>query len=94
MVTHKQIWWDKESLTQHIITQHLPFQIFIQLTYHVSLYRIGRVTRFPKRMRAGDASLTFSSSNSLLISFVFGGLLVTSVPLVTIMSHNRPLFLI
>ena len=32
MATHKKIWWDNESLTQHIITQHLPFQIFIQLT--------------------------------------------------------------
>ena len=35
MVTDKQIWWDKESLAQHIVTQHFPFQIFIQLTYHV-----------------------------------------------------------
>ena len=43
MVTHKQIRWDKESLAQHIVTQHLPFQIFIQLTYHVVVIPIGCV---------------------------------------------------
>ena len=42
-------------------------------------------------MRTGDGSLTFSSFNSLLVLFVFGGLLVTLVVLVTIIESQSPI---